>query len=831
MTNLDVPIGVVPYRDLPAGGQKLEVLPLSEALARRWSGEAALTTYYVPEESPWPRLAKKHLRPLREAGGSVMVSMLVMDYDLHGPGGSKRTWESTEEVWDVMAAVSAADVPWPTAFYSTKHGLRLIYVLSRPLTPEDSERSYTVLQARFKAAKLEMDPKTKDWTRIFFLPFIEKEGEDLYFREEIFVETYPDRLLDPDELLVDSVLPVQPLALDGDRPNSETADSLLFKKTGGATELHKQFKALLGKGPDGPWLFDGQPLPLGPGERDDGIWKMVGRVMTRLWNKVEGLTPESIYALLRPCVALLTPDDQDPTKDWCEVLWDKVQRTWEKKHEEVEVKRVAYEERLAQMVAGFREQCRASGQSLEVLAELSGLSEVDFVRQHMMVSTGKGGVYLMQPDGYYLSERVALAGSIGRMQTMGMADLYGIYDRDGQLLKVQDIMAMRGVSVSRAVGALGLQHSELRNIGTSNLLLATPTCYLRTDVKPRFVPEVDTYLRQMAGDENYERLADWIGHALDLTKPICALSLSGAPGAGKSLLGEILGACFGPGQKNSHEVLTTDFNGGLLANRVVHIDEGLPSKKQIDELLRVYVSGGMLPVTKKGIDPQSTEVYPLVVFTANNMEALRTAIGSRDLDEHSHNALTMRILHMTVCEEAAAFFKLNKGRQMTANWITDECLGIQHFMWLHANRQSPSKWCGSGRFAVEGDHGAAELEQFRYQTVAAQNVISAILDIMCNFEQGGNRVIQQDDAGNFWVTSSGMKRYLQHAADTNLSINDVVAVLRKIGEETRGPKAACSYRLKPEPLIQFALEHGISCPLLLKEVQPEAVKALAKRLQ
>jgi len=569
---------VMPHRLFKAHNGHMESVPLSEALERHWDTEAALVTYYSPNDETIPRLKKPALKGLRAAGAEVLISCLVLDYDRHDDKG-KLPWRDRDEAEGAIGEIFQAQVPVPTAYYTTKHGLRLIYELEEPLTPEQSEQAYQNLLKVFDDAGIEMDRKTKDWTHIFFLPNITKNGENLWDLDYIYHEE-TGLTLDGSRLLDTAVLPVQELTLDGDQPDSATADALLVVPGGRGkmTAFMKQAKALLGKGADSPWLFEHQPLPYPQGERNDGIWKLVGRVMFRLWGKIEGLTPEQCYALLRPSVALIDPATCE--KDPCVELWSQVRRTWENKHQQVEVERVVFEEAQAKMVVGFREQCLKSGTSLEDLAYAVSMSEVDYMRQHLIIKADKG-VYLMTGDGTYLPKSLALSGIMGVINTMGLNQVYDVNGRDGELRSEPELLRMRGRAVAEMKGELGLSHPELRDIGKDTMHMAMPLHYLRTDLKPMFVAEVDRYLKLFAG-ENYERLVDWIGHALDVRSPVCALSVSGPSGAGKSFLGEILGASFGPGDKNDDEVLTTNFNLGLRDNPVVHVDEGLSTANHVD---------------------------------------------------------------------------------------------------------------------------------------------------------------------------------------------------------------------------------------------------------
>lgn len=818
-------VAIIPHRKHPAGQGRLEVLPLTEAIERGWENEAGFVTYITVEEETWPRLAKPMLKPIRQAGGTVLVTCLVLDYDRHAEDGAKLPWQDDgTEAWEVMVQVEQADLPWPRWFYTTKHGLRLVYELAKPMSPEDSERAYQALLDLFEERGIPMDRATGDWTRLFFLPYIEKDGENLADLDFVFHEEFEPEPLDGHQLLADSLVkPVQHVSLDGERPDAEEADAMLAVSGSNAhTEFFKRAKKLLAKSPDAPYLFENQRPPCEPGERDDWILRFVGRVMTRLWTKIEGLTAEQCYALMRPAVALIEAGEKDP----CEALWDKVQRTWEKKHEHNEIVRVSFEEKQARIVAGFEQQCRRCDVSLQALADTHSMTPFDYVRQHLIVKGGGQGVFLMQADGTYIPRRLDQSAMFNRINGMGLAEVYGLHNAEGLLRSDREVVQLRGTGISHVVGELGLHSAELRDIGKPTMHLAVPTYHLRNDLQPMFVKNVDTFLRKLAG-ENYERLADWIGHALDIYKPICALSIAGPPGAGKSLLGEVLGACFGPGEKNAHQVLTSDWNTGLRDNPVLHIDEGLPAGKKVDELLRVYVSGGNIPITQKRVDAVTCEIYPRLVITANDLDALRDAVSSRDLGDAAHEALATRVLHLDAHVDAADWFAAVGGRKLTENWVQGDSLAVRHFLWLHQNRNRPSDWAGGGRFLVEGDREAQEVQEFRYQTDAAQLVLKAIVEGLRN-----KTALVTINGNEVTTTSSAVHNYLGQGWDTKISIQKVGRVLTKlavVGERRiPGSRIRC-YSLKLDVLAQFAIEHGIDCPPLFDLIDDPAILArLAK---
>jgi len=152
-----------------------EHLPLSEALAREWEQDAHFLLYRLDadpsgDEFAFARVSKRSpfLQQLEEAGGRVRIPLLVFDFDLH-VDGKKARW-TPERFEQHLVALAQPGLPEPTAFYSTLHGSRLIYVLSEEVGPTEAEALTIGMIQRFAALGVQFDEQCSDWTRLFRLP-------------------------------------------------------------------------------------------------------------------------------------------------------------------------------------------------------------------------------------------------------------------------------------------------------------------------------------------------------------------------------------------------------------------------------------------------------------------------------------------------------------------------------------------------------------------------------------------------------------------------------------------------------------------------------------
>ena len=165
-----------------AGVVSMYTLPLSEALLKSWETDAHVVSYVVrhgsQEEERWPRLTKRILPLIRQAGGEVAVVMLVFDYD----NPNHEPWSASPAYLDVFsshlcrACTHSLLNAW-RALYPTRNGARLVYVLDHPVSPEDAEGMHRGMVSLFRRHGLMIDTGTSDWTRCMRLPYVNRDGE------------------------------------------------------------------------------------------------------------------------------------------------------------------------------------------------------------------------------------------------------------------------------------------------------------------------------------------------------------------------------------------------------------------------------------------------------------------------------------------------------------------------------------------------------------------------------------------------------------------------------------------------------------------------------
>jgi hypothetical protein len=839
MNPLKLRVGIIPHisagvaigRALASGLPitYLERPTLGEALETHYETPALFCSYYIEGEEKLPRLAKKDERLIQSKGGQVFVSLLAVDYDRPKVDGKKSPWENSEEPWELLARLAETPELWPTVYYSTKNGARLIYVLTRSITTHEAGQAYVKLLDRLRAVGIEGDDNTKDWTRFFVLPFatkftVDDEGivtdeEKLWENDTIFCETFEDSLLNPD-LLLSETRTFEPCLIDGDQPDSRLCDRLLWKDNK-QTPAHRRAKELLKNNSYGAYLFDGHGCDFPSGTRDSKINSMAWSVVRTLYGKrgLEEMGPEFPFAVMQRGVAQMAPDIDEPDKSWVTVLWDKTCRIWEQAVDEHEIESLTDEERDQQVLAGWKMQLAKDGVSLQGLMATTGIdSDVKLMKRYLILISSKGELFLLNQHGDYNVVATPNSGLHGAIEGMGLSRMYGL-EEFGQRVSEGDLKREHGFPINEIVGELGAKSGRLSGLDTEHTKLHIPT-YYRIEREPLFVPEVDEWLKVFAGDK-YERLIDWLGHAQDPPRPICALSLTGGPGSGKTFFGELLGHCFGPGMKNGSQIFG-QWNFRLRDNPVIHLDEDLGNLKgitNIDARFREFVTGGNFTLSQRHVDERSYEVYPRVIISANDLEALQHLVAGRDLADDSHAALAERLLHIDVDEDARKLLT----RDMTENWIRGDELALRHFAWLYEKRTRPSLWAGGGRFLVEGDRESEVLEESRFSSPVIEAVQQALVKIV---ESSGNVAAGAEVKDGVVIASATrisdmMKKQSHDFYNITKSPKAIGAALKKLSNAQGESNPVRLWHVPVEILLRYAIETGAPCDRL-RQVYAEA---------
>ncbi|MFG0319749.1 MAG: primase-helicase family protein [Planctomycetota bacterium JB042] len=853
-------VGVAATRNVPGvnnladgGTSFLRVLPLDEALLHPWKTDAHLVTYRVSKVDKWPRCNKPALPQVRQAGCEIYSTMLVFDYD--NPG--HRPWSEGEyedfvgNLFDVAEDGFPLALSW-SAFYTTQHGARFVYVLTDPVPVDESEPLARGVVRDFARRGIHLDDKCCDWTHLFRLPCVTRSGEATWEADYFELVSQWDVRLDPATIEPAEPRPgsdygmVEPLDLP--QPSPEEAYSLLFEQTETGerkTKWFKDAKRRLKNRSCYEVIFEHHPLGQ-PGNRDSTLQRLVGEALALLYH-VEGTSPELIYALFLPAAEQLDPDDGTP--DWTEALWASVLRYWArekakdlKRLEQQELAKESTKHLSLRVLEGMRQWCEHPG------IWRTESDSIAWMAQHIIIST-PAAFHVVNREGQIDSTPVRRDQLPARIRELGMDELIPLVRETENGFKevpAQTLINQHATVVSHVEGAVDLPHTVVRDIGEATATLVVKLFDLRTDLEPRFDKEVDDWLR-LFGGERYEQLVEWISHALAFRDgPICALSIAGPPGCGKKLLVQGLAECIST-ECVGDEKEFGQFQSMLMRTPFISVNEGLPKgvgQKDVADTFRHLVSGDPILVNQKFKDPVLVRNPARIIFAANNTDVVSMLTGHRDLSPDDRDALAVRLLHLDVPPETSEYLRMKGGLAYTGQfgrrWIrgdggaASDYVLARHFLWLYHHR-TPAP--AGNRLLVEGDMDRDLLRLMSTRSGTAPDVIEALIKMI---EQGvANAGVVVHEGRIYATTSAVVDWHRTNSTSRNDRVNhkSVSSVFRGLSKRgssrtprklatAGGDRRARWYEIDGRTLLVEAIEHGYRCERLAKVVAKHEAEAV-----
>lgn len=808
-----------------------EQVPLSEALEREWPVDAHMLMYRIDgneagTEWAFARANKRSpfVTDLLSKGGRVSVHSAVFDYDLpKAADGSKAEWTQEWLAWFVQALgqPSLSNLQ-PTAIYTTLHGARLVYVLSRPIQHLEAEGLMLGILRDFAAAGIELDSSCHDWTRLFRLPKTVREDSGEQFAHHPFFQLHQGGpLLDPSTVTPGEVHMTQGeyAATDpykGDKPDPDEIDDYLHSTTKKGNRVDsawvKKARTMLAGRDSFRVIFEDQPLDLSGGW-NNGLLFIVSQVVG-MTARQEEASPEAIYALLFSTLQQMDAADETNETDWFETGWSMISRMWSNEEAQIAAEDNA---RAAAIISAEEDRDRLLDSYREARPEDVPQDEEEareWFQKRMIASTGSRH-YVMRPDGSYNINAVPDSLLISMIQDLGMSEM----------IPVQELRGKQWVYCSPST-LLNRYSTPISNVMCSALdevayfdglrgdrTLHMPIHRLNPRTRPVYNQHVDEWLRQLGGSR-HRQLTTWLAHALDVKRPICALHLPGASGAGKGMLAQGLSECFEGEMCNDGRALGK-FNAGLLTSPVVWCDEGVPQIRSdetmaVDQAFRALVTGGRVTIRAMRQDPFGALMYPRILFTANDVDVIRAIIGKRDLSDDDVRAIEVRLMTLPVKEDATRFLTARGNYAFTEGWVEGDYTVANHIRWLHANRKPSSG--GSGRLLVEGQVSSEEVASMRLTTEASQAILRALVQMLSSKAPTIHGMHIHD--GRMWVTAAGIVQFCANSfnqIDTKLTLHRTGRVLRQfqIQDGTDG-------KVTP-PGATRGRWYEINLPLLLEE--------------
>lgn len=848
---IDPLIGVIFERDLHPSAKALsdlldpqmlakvlcdERLPLSEALTREWEQDAHFCLYSLVDETGdfiFARAKKRGATLVQEIiarGGSLQVLVLVFDYDL--PGHGEWTPYALEAF---LVQLGEASLPEPTYWYTTLHGCRFVYVLTRPVSHLQAEAMMRSMVEQFKLAGIELDTQCTDWTRLFRLPKTVRPDAPTPFHEgPFFMFLASEKILDPDVIHASTVPVEQPAvvvqAYASTRPDADEVRAVLTKqgdngKTYDSDWVKAARKMLQGRQAFAI-CFEHSKIDVADGW-NNGVLKLVGQVIG-MTAREETASPERIYALIFAALEQLQADEDEKAggTNWFDKSWDMVCRMWTNEQSQILAEQQARELILmqAQEVRGSILDKLRQERPSEVPANPE---EADrWFRQRMIGSDGRQH-YVMRRDGTYNVKSISDSMLVPMIRELQMEDVIQTHEMRG---KVWAPRSSQAILNDHATPVIRVKCSSRDGVAFIDgdpgyRELHIPVHRLNQKVKPLYNRNVEAWLRTLAG-ESYEHLKDWLAWSLEVGGPICALNLFGSPGSGKGMLVQGLAECFEGEHLNDSRVLAHRFNTGLLYSPLVWCDEGVPKLSAegsvtIDQAFRTLVTGGNLVIEGKGTNPINADIYPRIIFTSNDRDILRSILGSRDLTEDDVKAIEIRLLSIEVSAKARTYLTGLGNYSYTSGWIAgrepSQYILASHIRHLHASRNPVRS--GSGRLLVEGEIDTELVRSLRLRNASSQIVLRSLLKMVESPQARAGLYVKDNSV---WITPSGLVDYAESSqTGEEITLPRAAQVLRQFSAAPLGmhveksrPGSAPRGRwieLDLGMLYEEALRYGMPC--------------------
>jgi len=783
---------------LAASVNLTEGTDLGEALESEWSTDAHFVTYVADDgegNEMYARINKgAFVQQLEQAGGTVVVRLLVFDHDLPRlDTGEKQEWsaESLESfLGDLSEALGTSNLE-PTAWYTTLHGSRFVYELTEPVSTLEAEAMMLGVMAEFKKSGIELDDACKDWTRLFRLPNVDREGHGRY--ESTVLTGGP--LLDPEGVprgvVAKAELSEEVDQYEGEMPTPDEVRELLEQtKDNGRkykTELYKRAKIMLqGRESEGI-VFEHKPIVRGDSNWNNQVLRMVSSVVGMM-SEEACTSPEGIYALLHGAIEQLQDAEMNGANqtDWFETSWDLICRMWAKEDAKLAARRQEHEKK--QMVADVHRETM-----IEKLREArpddvptDSEEAAEWFSRRMIGSNGSQH-YVMRADQSYNVNPCADALLIAMIRDLGMDDIIPVTEVVGKSLKNR---SARDLLADHAMPIVDLEASALTEVAFIDgepgyRKLHVPVHRLNPKLTPVYDQRVAEWLEALGGDKA-DLLMEWLAHSLDVKRAICAVNLYGAPGTGKGMLAAGLAECFESMRPNDHKALG-QWNGGLLENPIVNCDEGVPSitggeSLSLDQAFRSLVTGGNITIRKMRTDPFSARIYPRIMFTSNDRDIIRAIVGNRDLTDEDTRAIELRLLNIEVSDKAQRLLTSKGNFAYTRGWIAgdkpSQLTLANHLYYLYMNREKSQT--SSGRLLVEGEVSTQLVKDMRLTTRGAENVLIALVKLIQGAAGGAGQSKVFMDGSAVYITAAAIKEFV----DTNMMVQGGMT-LKQAGGQLR----------------------------------------------
>jgi hypothetical protein len=604
---------------------------LDEALNKHWESDAHCTCYWIAEDAGIPLLHKSVLPSIRAEDLEVTMSVLMFDWDT--PGHAPLTKEYLEEFKAGLYAVETKHPPlsnWHT-WYTSKHGARVVYELSKPVTVTDGERYMQSIMTMFKEAGLQLDEACKDWTRRFRLPHVIRDGVDT---SSTTIMVSKKDVLDISLIRKSSKAGLtfhKSFQHKADHPTQEECHRRLVIKnpaTGNSKQsvFMAKAKKLL---KDSEWfdiLFAADVDFCIDEGRNDILGAILGEIVPPLTQRASA-SAEDIFALMFDPLCQWEPlngkvHPHDHCWNYLQDIYAREVEIFNRKKDEQADSASNAEALLDGMVEGM-----AEWDEHDDLRNEDEEVRYDYVKRRLFCSL-QNYFYPLMPDGTYSSASLTKDQVIPYIESRALKDIIQTqkWTRDGEMAYVSSVNIQNAHSI---IVQTGTYRPQLKSGGyitggeTQHPEIVLPSYRRHPFLTAQFDRYVDAWLKCFFR-EHYENCCRWIANSLAFEEgPICALSLQGKGSTGKKLLVEGLAECLERGYVAYADSVSNNSQGMMIGTPFYCVNENWPKngQKAPADVFKQYTGGDAITINEK-YKPTVQILNPLRVLYPRTIETL-----------------------------------------------------------------------------------------------------------------------------------------------------------------------------------------------------------------
>lgn len=565
---------------------------------------------------------------------------------------------------------------------------RLILRLSRPLTPAELSK---VREEVANGLQAPWDKKTKDPSRLYFLPSVQTDGpvsKDTREGMDVQVEGLLARAAPQ------ALAKIIPMGLEVPADSQATdLDALRRFISNARTRATPENSELLRR------VLQGEALAP-DGERDDSLNALVSVIA---FNIPESTPDDAVLEVIRVSVRKMPGEPPEGHADWESMARAKLERARERASaSRAERKSRADAERAAFMsdaAKAARPEDIEPGEDIEEpytperLAKFSrdqGCDPEEFAKRWVIQ---KGDAFYIFVNGRYQSPimRAELDVSLPRdLARSPCALMRPTAKGDARPSTTRETLADYATVARKSIASMSLQRSYY---DAQSQTLHEAVCPLRT-IQPVFSPEIDEWLTLLGGTRA-EKLKDWVACVMRLDRQACALLFVAKKGVGKNLFVGGLARLWHTGGATDLARIIDTHNDSIAECPLIFADENLPPVKGITAKLRTLIGSTGHTLRRMYLGPTPLQGALRVVIAGNNDRLLETG---EDLSRDDIDAVAQRILTIESDPRATEYLERMGGPPVLDKWVTEDRIAA-HAMYLAKTRHVEE----GSRFLVEGE--------------------------------------------------------------------------------------------------------------------------------